>query len=155
MNLKHLFCLLANSCYEISRCYCLVVRCQKQMPNSSSTVWVSRISRCLQTSQKQHPGEISRRNSCSSFVSSCWTILTLASVQLLRGLAMRRHYNSTKNYIPFSFDFCFCKQTQSSKIERQCPLPRKAMVTGQCTNISSSAAPTPASERTNVPWSTY
>jgi hypothetical protein len=76
---------------------------------------------------------------------------------LLRGLAMRRHYNSTKNYIPFSFDFCFCKQTQSSKIERQCPLPRRPWLLdpGQCTNISSSAAPTPASEITNVPWSTY
>jgi len=143
-----------KECKE-KRC-CLVVHCQKQMPKSSSTVWVSRISRCLQTSWKQHLGEISRRKSCSSFASSCWTICTVASVQLLlRGLAMRRHYNSTKNYIPFSFDFCFCKQTQSSKIERQCPLPRKAMVTGQCTNISSSAAPTPASERTNVPWSTY
>ena len=127
------------------KCYCLVVHCQKQMPKSSSKVWVSRISRCLQTSWKQHLGEISRRKSCSSFASSCWTICTVASVQLLlRGLAMRRHYNSTKNYIPFSFDFCFCKQSQSSKVERQCPLPRKVMICGHWTvhsHISSSAAP--------------
>jgi len=41
-----------KECKE-KRC-CLVVHCQKQMPKSSSKVWVSRISRCLQTSQKQH-----------------------------------------------------------------------------------------------------
>ena len=91
-----------KECKE-KRC-CLVVHCQKQMPKSSSTVWVSRISRCLQTSWKQHLGEISRRKSCSSFASSCWTICTIASVQiLLRGLAMRRHYNSTKKLHPILF----------------------------------------------------
>ena len=148
-----------KECKE-KRC-CLVIHCQKQMQKSSSTVWVSRISRCLQTSWKQHLGEISRRKSCSSFASSCWTICTVASVQ---------HCSYYFVALPCVVTTILQKITSHSLSTSASANKHKAqklsdsvhcharpwlLDTGQCTNISSSAAPTPASEITNVPWSTY